>query len=70
LNEFKQNSLEDSGTSFEPLMDIFQKMVEFQLESQKERERQGQPSRYQNIEAQAKKNEKQQNFQAALENLD
>lgn len=50
LNEFKQNDIEDNKTSFEPLMDIFKQMVNFQLESHQKREIQGLPCRYQNIE--------------------
>lgn len=69
LNEFKQNGLENSSLSFEPLMDIFHKMVDFQLESHKERERQGLPSRYQNSKVQAAKHEKQRNFEEAIKNL-
>ncbi len=49
LNEFKQNNIEDNKTSFEPLMDIFKQMVNFQLESHQKRETQGLPCRYQNI---------------------
>lgn len=69
LNEFKQNGLEDNSASFEPLMDIFHKMVDFQLESHKEREKQGIPSRYQNAGVQAAKHEKQRNFEEAIKKL-
>lgn len=69
LNEFKQVGIEDNAVSFEPLMDIFHKMVNFQIESHKEREKQGIPSRYQNINAQTTKLEKQKKFEEALENL-
>lgn len=70
LNEFKQNSLENTSTSFEPLMDIFHKMVNFQLESHKEREKQGLPSRYQNLRVQTAKYEKQCKFEEAIKKLD
>ncbi|MBR2317097.1 MAG: hypothetical protein IKA37_03910, partial [Spirochaetales bacterium] len=61
--------IEDNAVSFEPLMDIFHKMVNFQIESHKEREKQGIPSRYQNINAQTAKLEKQKKFEEALGNL-
>lgn len=69
LTEFKQNGLENNSVSFEPLMDIFHKMVDFQLKSHEEREKQGLPSRYQNAKAQAAKYEKQRNFEEAIKKL-
>lgn len=69
LTEFKRNGLENDSASFEPLMDIFHKMVDFQLKSHEEREKLGIPSRYQNAKAQAAKHEKQRNFEEAIKKL-
>lgn len=69
LTEFKQNGLEDDSVSFEPLMNIFHRMVDFQLKSHKEREEQGIPSRYRNVTVQAAKHEKQRNFEEAIKKL-